>query len=384
MSVSVHGRPPVLSAPAAELRDFLAASAPLVRAQWGNDQSLQARLAWQRALNEGGWAAPGWPVQFGGRGLGVRDRVACSLELAYAEVPQLGGVLGLNNVAPALMAFGTPEQQASLPRILSTEELWCQGFSEPEAGSDLAGLRTQAVAAGDEFIVNGQKTWTSEGVEATHCLLLARTNPGAPKHAGISAFTVDMNSPGIERREIKQINGDARFAEIFFTDVRVPASNLLGPLDKGWSVTVTTLAHERAGVIAMAAELEHRVGKQLLGALAGQSTTASGFRSALMRERIARCYADARIAGLLGTQALESAERGAPEGAQQSLIKMVWATTMQEVAETMLELQPSARYTDVADAYLFSRATTIAGGTTEILKSLAGERVLGLAREPKP
>jgi alkylation response protein AidB-like acyl-CoA dehydrogenase len=147
---------------------------------------------------------------------------------------------------------------------------------------------------------------------------------------------------------------------------------------------VTTLAHERAGVIAMAAELEHRVSRQLLRALSEQSASPSGAGSAIMRERIARCYADARIAGLLGMRALEVAERGAPEGAQQSLIKLVWATTMQEVAETMLELQPSAGYDAVADAYLFSRATTIAGGTTEILKSLAGERVLGLAREPKP
>jgi alkylation response protein AidB-like acyl-CoA dehydrogenase len=383
MSISVDIPASIASGAASQLREFLASVAPGVREQWGADQSLAARLAWHRALYEGGWAAPAWPVEYGGRGLGVRDRVACSLELAYQEVPQLGGVLGLNNVAPALMAFGTPEQKESLPKILSTQELWCQGFSEPEAGSDLAGLRTRAVASGDEFVVNGQKIWTSEGLEATHCLLLARTDPDAPKHAGISAFTLDMSTPGIERREIKQINGEAGFAEVFFTDVHVPATQLLGPLNKGWSVTVTTLAHERAGVIAMAAELEHRVSKQLLGALAEHSALSSGARSVLLRERIARCYADARIAGLLGMKALEEAERGAAEGAQQSLIKLVWATTMQEVAETMLEVEPSTIASEAVDSYLFSRATTIAGGTTEILKSLAGERVLGLAREPR-
>jgi alkylation response protein AidB-like acyl-CoA dehydrogenase len=370
---------------AAQLRDYLALVAPQVRAEWGTSHSLAARLAWQRALNEGGWAAPGWPAEYGGRGLGVRDRVACSLQLALADVPLLGGVLGLNNVAPALMAFGTSQQQASLPKILSTEELWCQGFSEPEAGSDLASLRTRAVSEGDEFVVNGQKIWTSEGMQATHCLLLARTDPAAPKHQGISAFTVDMSSPGIQRREIRQINGDTGFAEVFFTDVRVPRASLLGPLNGGWPVTVATLAHERAGVISMAAELEYKVSKQLLAALARQPASAGGARSVILRERVARCYASARVAGLLGMRALDAGEREPADGASQSLIKLIWADTMQQVAETLLELEADGgSYSEAAASYLYSRGATIAGGTTEILKSLAGERVLGLAREPRP
>jgi alkylation response protein AidB-like acyl-CoA dehydrogenase len=374
-----------LESPAvADLIDVLGRVAPTVRAEWGTDRSLPARLAWQRALAAEGWAAPGWPVEYGGRGLGVRDRVACALELAREHVPHLGGILGLNNVGPALMAFGTPEQKASLPGILSTDELWCQGFSEPDAGSDLASLRTRAVRDGDEFVVNGQKIWTSEGMDATHCLLLVRTDPDASKHAGISALTVRMDTPGIERREIRQIDGEAGFAEVFLTDVRVPVSALLGPLNKGWSVTITTLAHERAGVISMAAELEHGVREQLLGALGALTAAPGGARSALLRERIARCYGDARIAGLLGMEALAQAERGAEEGAQQSLIKLVWSATTQSVAETLLDIDPGGgSYTDAAHQYLFSRATTIAGGTTEILKSLAGERVLGLPREPR-
>jgi alkylation response protein AidB-like acyl-CoA dehydrogenase len=370
---------------AAQLRDYVAQVAPQVRAVWGTSHSLAARLAWQRALHEGGWAAPGWPVQYGGRGLGARDRVACSLQLALADVPQLGGVLGLNNVAPALMAFGTSQQQASLPKILSTEELWCQGFSEPEAGSDLASLRTQAVPDGDEFVVNGQKIWTSEGMQATHCLLLARTDSAAPKHQGISAFTVDMSSPGIKRREIRQIDGEAGFAEVFFTDVRVPRVSLLGPLNGGWPVTMATLAHERAGVISMAAELEYKVSKQLLAALARLPASAGGARSAILRERVARCYASARVAGLLGMQALDAEEQEPAEGAHASLIKLIWADTMQQVAETLWELEADGGcYSEAAANYLFSRGATIAGGTTEILKSLAGERVLGLAREPRP
>jgi alkylation response protein AidB-like acyl-CoA dehydrogenase len=373
------------SPPAAQLRDYVAQVAPQVRAVWGASHSLAARLAWQRALNEGGWAAPGWPVQYGGRGLGARDGVACSLQLALADVPQLGGVLGLNNVAPALMAFGTSQQQASLPKILSTEELWCQGFSEPEAGSDLASLRTQAVPDGDEFVVNGQKIWTSEGMQATHCLLLARTDPAAPKHQGISAFTVDMSSPGIQRREIRQIDGEAGFAEVFFTDVRVPRASLLGPLNGGWPVTMATLAHERAGVIGLAAELEYKVSKQLLAALARLPASAGGARSAILRERVARCYGSARVAGLLGMQALDEQEREPAEGAHASLIKLIWADTVQQVAETLWELEADGgSYGDAAANYLFSRGATIAGGTTEILKNLAGERVLGLAREPRP
>jgi 3-oxochol-4-en-24-oyl-CoA dehydrogenase len=369
---------------AVQLRDYVAQVAPRVRAAWGTSRSLAARLAWQQALNEGGWAAPGWPVQYGGRGLGPRDRVACSLQLALADVPLLGGVLGLNNVAPALMAFGTVQQQASLPKILSTEELWCQGFSEPEAGSDLASLRTQAVPDGDEFVVNGQKIWTSEGMQATHCLLLARTDPGAPKHQGISAFTVDMSRPGIQRREIRQIDGEAGFAELFFTDVRVPRASLLGPLNGGWPVTTATLAYERAGVISMAAELEYKVSKQLLAALTSLAASAGGARSALLRERVARCYASARVAGLLGMKALDAEEREAAEGAYASLIKLIWADTMQQVAETLWELEADGgSYGEAAANYLFSRGATIAGGTTEILKSLVGERVLGLAREPR-
>lgn len=378
------GSPAVLA-----LAEVLDRIVPKVRAEWGDERSLPARLAWQRALADEGWAAPGWPVEHGGQGLGVRDRVACALELARAGVPHLGGILGLNNVGPALMAFGTPEQKASLPRILSTEELWCQGFSEPDAGSDLASLRTRAVLEGDEFVINGQKIWTSEGMDATHCLLLVRTDPSAAKHAGISALTVRMDTPGIERREIRQIDGHAGFAEVFFTDVRVPVTALLGPLNQGWAVTVTTLAHERAGVISMAAELEHNVREQLVNALGrldtGSAVRSGAARATVLRERIARCYADARIAGLLGMEALAQAERGAEEGAQQSLIKLVWSSTTQSVAETLYDLDPGGgAFTPAAEQYLFTRATTIAGGTTEILKSLAGERVLGLPREPRP
>ena len=368
-----------------ELRDFLAETSADLRARWGRSTSFDARLDWQRTLAAGGWAALGWPEEFGGRGLGVRDRVACGLELAAAWAPVLAGVLGINNVGPALMAFGSEDQQVSLPRILTTEEIWCQGFSEPGAGSDLASLRTRAVADGDDFVINGQKIWTSEGMEATHCLLLARTDPDAPKHRGISALTIRMDTPGIERRPIRMITGESGFAEVFFTDVRVPRSSLLGPLHRGWDVTMATLAHERAGVIGLAAELEHNVTAELSGALSTTSA-AEGPQAPLLRQEIARRYADARIAGLLGLRALADEERGAPPGPEQTLIKLAWGSAVESVATTLLEAAgPDAqRAGDASMAYLRAPAATIAGGTTEVLKTLVGERVLGLPREPRP
>jgi len=374
------------SSPAgSELNAVLREISPALREQWGDSRVLPARMAWQQALHRHNWVAPAWPIEYGGRGLSIRERVACSLVLAENRVPPMGGILGIQNVGYALMAFGTPAQKASLPKILSTEELWCQGFSEPEAGSDLASLRTRAIADGDEFVVNGQKIWTSEGMNATHCLLLARTDPAAPKHQGISAFTVDMTTPGIECRPIRQITGESDFAEVFFSDMRVPAANLLGPLNGGWGVTTTTLAHERAGVIGMAAEMEVNVTNQIVAVLSGDSNIGQGASSVVLRERMARCYANARVAGLLGMAALQEAEAGGAEGAQQSLIKLIWSSTTQEVSRTLLEVHGSGNAASSAStSYLYGRGATIAGGTTEILKSLAGERVLGLAREPRP
>lgn len=385
---TIDPKPPVLagsSAAAKQLREYLGSVRARVRDQTAGATPFEIRRTWQRVLAEGGWAALAWPASAGGRGLGVRDQVACGLELAVEGVPVLAGVLGINNVGPALMAFGTDEQKASLPKILTTEEIWCQGFSEPEAGSDLASLRTRAVRDGDEFVIDGQKVWTSEGMQGTHMLLLARTDPEAPKHHGISAFTLDLNTPGIERRPIRQITGESDFAEVFFDGVRIPARLLLGPLNGGWGVTTTTLGHERAGVIGMASQLEHDVTQQLSATLVGEPGT-GGPGTALLRQQIARTYAEARVAGLLGMRALAGAERGEAPGAEQTLIKLSWSSATQNLAKTMLAADPAAAFevNAVSTQYLRSFATSIAGGTTEVLKNLVGERVLGLPREPRP
>lgn len=360
-------------APAEQLRAVLATMPDELRT--GNSASFEEMLAAQQWLAAKGWVAPGWPVEHGGNGLAVGDRIACDAEYAAAGVPIPAGILGLANVGPALMEFGTPEQQASLPRILSGEEIWCQGFSEPGAGSDLAGLRTRAVATDDGFVINGQKVWTSHGMHATHCMLLVRTDSEAPKHKGISVLLVPMDAPGVERRPIRMISGDSEFAEVFFTDVHVPASALMGPLNGGWGVTVRTLVHERTGVLSRAASLEQR---------AKQIAVATQELDPLTRDDVVRRYVEARVLGQLGRATLARGEAGEDTAGLQALIKLSWGLTDRALAETALDVAGLPAVTglrdDLAWSWLFTRCSTIAAGTTEILKDLVATQVLGLPR----
>jgi alkylation response protein AidB-like acyl-CoA dehydrogenase len=376
------GVPPVSryaeGSPPAELASQVEALLPAHREKWGVDDSFPARLDWQRTLHRLGWIAPHWPVEFGGRGLGIVDQVACDQVLAEHRAPSLAGVLGVNNVAPTLMRFGTPGQQRHLLGIQSGTEVWCQGFSEPGSGSDLASLRARAVLDGDECVINGQKIWTSEGMEATHCLLLVRTDPAARPHRGISALLVPLDVPGITRRPITQITGEGGFAELFFDDVRVPAGAVLGQLHDGWNVTMTTLGFERAGVIMMAGRLEQTV-HDLVAELADRELDA-GTRLALTDRLI-----EARLLGLLGRRALGRIAAGGTPGAEHSVIKLAWSLTAQTVGETYLAaLGLDAVKTAIGGPaqleYLRSRAATVAGGTTEIMRNILAERVLGMPR----
>lgn len=351
---------------------------PAYQQKWGDDDSFAARLDWQRRLHEAGWIAPQWPAEFGGRGLDIVDQVMCDRVLAELRAPLLAGILGVNNVAPTLMRYGTPEQQQHLRAIQAGTEIWCQGFSEPGAGSDLAGLRTKAVLDGDEFVIDGQKIWTSEGMEATHCLLLVRTDPRAAPHKGISALLVPMDSAGITRRPITQITGEGGFAEVFFDSVRVPRSALLGPLHEGWKVTMTTLGFERSGVIVLAAGLEQSV-YDVVAALADQDLD-SGTRAELTDRLV-----EARALGLLGKRALGRIANGGAPGAEHSVIKLVWSLTMQSIGETHLAALgldgiTAAKGRAAQRAYLGSRVATIAGGTTEVMRNILAERVLGLPK----
>ncbi len=368
--------------PAEELSGFLDEELPAFEQQWGGDRGFAARLDWQQRLHRGGWVAPSWPVELGGRGLGVADRVACDLELGRRKAPTIAGILGVNNVGPTLAMWGTEDQKAHLPKILSGEELWCQGFSEPDAGSDLAGLRTQAVRDGDEFVVNGQKVWTSQGLEATHCELLVRTDLDAPKHKGISVLVIPLDLPGIERRPLRQITGEAEFAEVFFTDVRVPVASLLGPENDGWRVTMTTLAHERTGVVTMSSLLESDVRTLLADhARDGDRPVGEGLRDELVQR-----YVEARVLGMMGQESLAKAVAGGMPGPEQSVIKLSWSLLTQRISETRLAVEGLPALTgaapSVVSSFLGSRAATIAGGTTEVMKNILAERVLGLPKEP--
>jgi alkylation response protein AidB-like acyl-CoA dehydrogenase len=371
------------SGPATELDAVVRELLPRHRERWGEDTSFPARLDWQRALHAAGWIAPQWPLEFGGRGLGIVDQVLCDRVLAQHRAPSpLAGVLGVNNVAPTLMRFGTPEQQRHLAAIQSADEIWCQGFSEPGSGSDLASLRTRAVIEGDgedrEFVITGQKVWTSEGMEASHCLLLVRTDPDAPAHRGISALLVPLDLPGITRRPIVQITGGSGFAEVFYDEVRVPYSALLGPLHEGWNVTMTTLAFERAGVIEMAAGLEQDL-DEVIDGLAGRELDPA------MRLELTDRLVEARLCGLLGERALGLIAEGGAPGAEHSVIKLLWALASQRQGDTALAALgldaltvPTGRRAH--RAYLTTRAATIAGGTTEIMRNILAERVLGMPR----
>jgi alkylation response protein AidB-like acyl-CoA dehydrogenase len=288
-------------------------------------------------------------------------------------------VYGVNNVGPTIAAVGTPAQRAHLEAIAAVDELWCQGFSEPDHGSDLAGLTCRADRDGDEYVINGQKIWTSIGMQATHCMLLVRTDPQAPKHKGISALLVPLDRPGIERRPITQITGEKEFAELFFTDVRVPTSALLGPENDGWRVTMTTLGYERSGILAMAGSLASDAERLI------DDLTRRGDLSGATLQRAMRIYTRARLLRITGQRSLDT--EGAVPGPLSTLIKQEFASLMKGVAELAIDTGGMAALLHdgpgVAREFLRSPSAAIAGGTTEVLKNLVGERVLGLPKEPQ-
>ena len=332
---------------------------------------------WNRTLADGGWAAPAWPVERGGRGAGVAEQLAYLEEMNRVRAPGPVNVIGVSNIAPAIMQFGTPEQRARFLRpMLRGDEIWSQGMSEPDAGSDLASLRTAAVEDGDHFVINGQKTWNSLGHLADWCQLYVRTDPDAKKHAGITCFLVDLRTLGIEARPITTIAGEQSFAELFFTDARVPRDAMLGPLHQGWSVAMTTLGHERAGVARLHLSLARR-----LDDLLDDTRAAEGRRDPVLRDRLARVWAAIRAMRYLTERSLSDPTAAA--GAVGSLAKLSWAHCDQELADIAVDLiGPAAleAHDHWADNLLSVRQASIAGGTTEINKNIVGEHVLGLPR----
>src|SRR5690242_2373280 len=259
-------------------------------------EKVAVRRAWQKKLFEAGWIGIGWPKTYGGRGANMMQEAIYNEEMARARAPVAANVIGLNMAGPTILAVGTAEQKARyLSKILSAEEIWCQGFSEPNAGSDVASLQTRAVREGEHFVVNGQKVWTSYGYVADLCILLARTDVDAPKHKGLSYLIVDMHSPGVSAKPLVQMTGEAEFAELFFDDVRVPVENLVGSLNQGWMVALTTLMHERATLsFSIIVTFEQRL--QALIELSHHSALhgAPALSDAQVRQRLARLYTDVK------------------------------------------------------------------------------------------
>jgi alkylation response protein AidB-like acyl-CoA dehydrogenase len=375
-----------------KLRAWLEENLPKEAPPVEQDAEFTYRRAWQRQLYAGGWVGINWPKEYGGQGATLIQQAIYAQEMTRAKAPQPANGLGISIVGPTLIHHGTEEQKKRfIPKILSGEEIWCQGFSEPNSGSDLASLQTKAVLDGDDFVVNGQKIWTSLGQYADWCILLVRTDPNAPKHRGISYLLVDMHSPGITVRPLKQINGNSEFNETFFDNVRVPKQNLIGESNDGWRIAMTTLTYER-GISSLATQV--RI-KQQLDAMIdyARSTRQNGGTLAqdlVLRQQLSRAYIGVEIMLLNLYRGITNRLRGKPPGPEASLDKLYWSELDKWMQELGMELQ--GPYSQLMEGskyavsgnwqynFLRSRAGTIYSGTSEIQKNIIGERVLGLPK----
>ena len=369
----------------AELREWLSANLTdeLVAARRPADRdhtAFEMLRGWSRTMADAGWAAVSWPPEYGGRGATVLEQLVYTEETTRARAPMPLNIIGLNNIAPAIMQYGTESQKLTLlPRMMRADDIWCQGMSEPEAGSDLASLRTRAVRDGDDFVVNGQKIWTSLGHQAQWCQLYVRTDPDAPKHQGISCLIVDMTLPGIEARPLVTLNGDADFAEVFFHDVRVPAAALLGPLNAGWQVATTTLSHERAGAARLYAEMQVR-----LEELVDDFTAAEpgALKDPVTLRRLGEIAVRIKYLEVLCQRSISATLYGGDAFGSASLAKTIWGEIGQDLAALAFDVLGTASVKGRWDDYrLTSRSLTIAGGTTQINKNITAQRVLGLPRK---
>jgi alkylation response protein AidB-like acyl-CoA dehydrogenase len=335
---------------------------------------------WQATLAEGRWVGISWPAEYGGRGAPPVHVAIFNTEYARARAPQPVNRVGINLAGPTLLAHGTDAQKERWVRpILTAEEIWCQLFSEPDAGSDLASLRTTATPVEGGWMLNGQKVWTSYAQFARWGICLARTNPDAPKHAGISYLVVDMQDPGIEIRPLVQVTGEAEFNEVFLTDVFVPSDHLVGDLDRGWAVANTTLAHERGTNFPFKEQVVHETYVQALFDLALQN---GALDDPHVADELVRAFVELRVLRLHNWRTLSRLARGAEPGAESSWVKLAWTDMTQHLSEAALRvLGPAAPLSGPwARQWLWSGAASIAGGTSEVQRTIIGERLLGLPR----
>jgi len=372
-----------------ELRAWLAANVPTEPLPSDLEGEAAYLTEWQRKLCDAGWAAVHWPVEYGGRGASLTQQAIFQEEMARARAPQMMNRVGINLVGPTLIAHGTDEQKRRyLPKILSCEEIWCQLYSEPDAGSDLASLRTRAEPDGDDFRINGQKVWTSYAQFASFGILLARTDGAAAKHKGISCLIADMQAPGITIRPLRQITGSAEFSETFFDNVAIPRDRLIGAENAGWTVASTTLAHERGTSFPFKEQVLHKIYVDQLGDLlrgCGREDDPP------LRQQYAARFIDVEVMRLHNCRMMTRLAKGELPGPESSIVKLFWADLTKHMGELALEsIGPAAQLANGSDdapeggrwqqRMLWSRCGSIAGGTSEIQRNIIAQRILGLPR----
>jgi alkylation response protein AidB-like acyl-CoA dehydrogenase len=375
---------------AAEVRTWLDGNVELPPEFDSVEGEVEWGRRWQAKLAKGRWVGIHWPAEYGGRGASPVQVAIFNMEYARAGAAQPVNRVGINLAGPTLLAHGTDEQRRRwLPKILTAEEIWCQLFSEPGAGSDLAALSTRAVPVDDGWLLSGQKVWTSYARHARWGICLARTNPDAPRHRGISYLVVDMNAPGIDVRPLVQITGEAEFNEVFLDEVLVPRDHFVGQLDQGWMVANTTLAHERGTSFPFKEQVVHEVFLDELYALAAER---GGLDDPEIADALAQAFVELRVLRLHNWRTLSRLERGAEPGPESSLVKLAWTDMTQHLSDGALGVLDEAAPLWFGAAenpgggrwqrqWLWSKAASIAGGTSEVQRTIIGERLLGLPRE---
>jgi alkylation response protein AidB-like acyl-CoA dehydrogenase len=357
-----------------------------------DEEHWDVRLEWERQLGKARWIGLAWPEEYGGRGVGFAEQAIFNEEYAKANAPGRITFFGEGLLGPTLIAYGSEAQtRRFLPGILQATELWCQGYSEPNAGSDLAAVQTRAVLDGDEWVINGQKLWTTFAHHADWCFVVCRTDPEAPLHAGISYILVPMRQAGVTVRPLRQMTGAGEFNEVFFDDARTPADMVVGDVNGGWKVAMATLGFER-GTAFLAMQLAFEREWRNLADVAHKNGTAD---DPVIRQRLADAYVGVRIMAYNGMRMLTALGKSGVVGPEASIGKLYWSTWHRNFGELAMEiLGPSGqivleagdgRYVvdDVQRSYLFSRSETIYAGSSEIQRNIIGERVLGLPREPR-
>jgi alkylation response protein AidB-like acyl-CoA dehydrogenase len=379
-----------------ELRDWLASNVPRDWNLWREkplEESFPYLRAWQQKLHESGWAAVSWPREYGGRSATLMQQAIFWEEMARADAPPMANSLGLGLIGPTIIAYGTEAQKNRfVPKILSAEEIWCQGFSEPNAGSDLANLQTEARLDDGHYVVNGQKVWTSYGWVGDWCELVVRTDPNVAKHKGLTVLLVDMKAPGVEVRPLRQMTGESEFNELFFRDVHVPVENVLGKVNDGWNVAMSTLMHERGSYGARL----HLIFKRNINRLIELAHTVKrkgkpAAQDPLVRQKLAQLYGEVEIMRLNQLRAFSRISASGIPGPEGSIQKLFWSELNQRVQQFAQELLGPFGQLESGDTraidkgiwsygYLRTRGNTIEAGTSEIQRNIIGHFVLGLPR----